>query len=261
MINISLLLSAVLQQQLKKKKSICANSNIYIFCCLSKNENNSTLCQGCLAKRPPIKSLFFENLAAPLSLPIWLPPSCSLPSSGLPLTGVTGSSPCWAAGLLGHGLPSLALIYSYGNRWNCCGFILQKGLDMAMLKPCAQWVTVAGDRGWWDSAGCMEKIGHPTEKSTAPGGWAGKCFHSTPKHPTWGVSTPVFTPWWAPIFLQSPRHGAHIFTEEMLRQAVRNMALLSFSGGNSTPWSPLFNPAMGKRRWQKRQWTPLSVKL
>lgn len=115
MINISLLLSAVLQQQLKKK-SLCANSNIYIFCCLSKNENNSTLCQGCLAKHPPIKSLFFEELAAPLSLPIWLPLSCSLPSSGLPLTGVASSSLCWAVGLLGHGLPSLALIFSYGNQ-------------------------------------------------------------------------------------------------------------------------------------------------
>lgn len=75
----------------KKKNSLCKQQHLH-FCCLSKNENNSTLCHGCLATCSTIKSLFFEELAVPLSLPIWLPPSCSQPGLGLLLAAVSTSS-------------------------------------------------------------------------------------------------------------------------------------------------------------------------
>lgn len=38
---------------------------------------------GALQNFLPLKKLFLEELAVPLSLPIWLPPSCSLADSVL----------------------------------------------------------------------------------------------------------------------------------------------------------------------------------
>lgn len=52
---------------------------------------------GVLQHALQLKAYFFEELAVPLSLPIWLPPSCSQPSLGLPLSAVPTASPlCWA---------------------------------------------------------------------------------------------------------------------------------------------------------------------
>lgn len=130
MINTNPFLSAAAQQQLKKTP-LCANSSIYISAAGAKMKIIQLyVSQNFLQLKTYF--FFFEALAVPLSLPIWLPPSCSLADSVFchqrggshrSLRSPALFPSVGPAGLRGHGLASLTLIYFYGIQSECRGFM------------------------------------------------------------------------------------------------------------------------------------------
>lgn len=86
-------------------------------------------------------------LAVPLSLPIWLPPSCSLADSvlchqrgGAAAAAIALLPSLGPAGFWGHSLASLTLIYFYGIQSKRCGFM--------PLRRAAKFNSL-GQECWW----------------------------------------------------------------------------------------------------------------